>query len=101
MVKRILVGLGGTPFTPTAICYAVELAQTHQAEVLGATVIDCRRLGALTKSSAAAQDAVREFGRLEEIEQRQQAIADFESACANAPRYLFRTTARQGSKCGT
>ncbi|MDA1051179.1 MAG: universal stress protein, partial [Planctomycetota bacterium] len=85
MVKRILVGLGGTPFTPTAIRYAVELAQSYQAEVLGVIVIDRRRLGALTKSSGAGQDAVREFGRLEEIEKRQEhAIADFESACANA-----------------
>ena len=85
MIKRILVGLGGTPFTPTAIRYAVELAQSHQAELLGVTVIDRRRLGALTKASGAAQNAVREFGRLEEIEKRQErAIADFESACANA-----------------
>lgn len=85
MVKRILVGLDGTPFTPPAIRYAVELAQFHQAEVLGMTVIDRRRLGALTKASRAAQDAVRELERLEEIEERQeQAIADFESACAKA-----------------
>ncbi len=43
MIKRILVGLGGTPFTPAAICYAVELAQVHQTEVPGITVIDRRR----------------------------------------------------------
>ena len=58
MIKRILVGLGGTPFTTTAIRYAVELAKVHQAEVLGVTVTDRRRLGALTKSSGSAQDAV-------------------------------------------
>lgn len=85
MIKRILVGLGGTAFTPTAIRYAVELAQVHQAEVLGVTVIDRRRLGALAKSSGTGRDAIRELARLEEIEQRQeQAIAEFESACATA-----------------
>ena len=39
MIGRILVGLGGTPFTHTAIRYAVELAQVHEAELLGMTVI--------------------------------------------------------------
>lgn len=84
MIRRILVGLGGTPFTPTAIRYAVELAQVQQAEVLGMTVIDRRRLGALTKASGMAQDAVQEMRRLDAIQKAQeQAIADFEAACAN------------------
>jgi len=85
MIKRILVGLGGTPFTPTAIRYAVELAQVHQAEILGVTVIDRRRLSALTRASGTALDAVHELKHLDTTEkQQQQAIADFESACANA-----------------
>jgi nucleotide-binding universal stress UspA family protein len=85
MIKRILVGLGGTPFTTTAIRYAVELARVHQTQVLGVTVTDFRRLGALTKASGAAQDAVQESKRLEEIETRQkQAIAEFEMVCASA-----------------
>ena len=85
MIARILVGIGGTPFTPTAIRYAVELAQAHQAEVLGITVIDRRRLAALTKASGTSQDVVLELQRLDAAEQqREQAIEDFESACANA-----------------
>jgi nucleotide-binding universal stress UspA family protein len=85
MIARILVGLGGTPFTPTAIRYAVELAQVHQAEVLGITVIDRSRLGALTNASGAARDAVHELKRLDMTEkQQEQAIEDFESACAKA-----------------
>ena len=32
MIKRILVGLGGTPFTSSAIRHAVKLAQIHEAE---------------------------------------------------------------------
>lgn len=85
MIKRILVGLGGTPFTPTAIRYAVELAQVQQAEVLGMTVIDRRRLAALTKASGTAQDAVQERIHLDATQKAQeQAIADFETACANS-----------------
>ena len=83
MIKRILVGLGGTPFTTTAIRYAVELAKVQQAEVLGVTVTDRRRLGALTKSSGSAQAAVIETQRLEKIAaQQKQAIAEFELVCA-------------------
>jgi nucleotide-binding universal stress UspA family protein len=85
MIKRILIGLGGTPFTPTAIRYAVELAEVHEAELLGMTVIDRRRLSALTRASGRAQDALRESRRLEGTEkQQEQAIVDFESACTNA-----------------
>jgi nucleotide-binding universal stress UspA family protein len=85
MIKRILVGLGGTPFTSTAIRYAVELAQVQQAEILGMTVIDRRRLAALTKASGTAQDAVHEMNRLGATQKAQeQAIAAFESACANS-----------------
>lgn len=85
MIARILVGLGGTPFTPTAIRYAVELGKVHQAEVLGMTVIDRRRLGALTRASGAAKDAVQEFKRLDATEKKQeQSIEEFKSACTNA-----------------
>ena len=65
MIKRILVGLGGTPFTPTAIRYAVELAQVHQTEVPRITVIDRRRLGALIRASGTAHDAIHELKRFD------------------------------------
>jgi len=85
MIKRILVGLGGTPFTTTAIRYAVELAQVHQTEVLGVTVTDYRRLSALTKSSGSAKDAVREARYLDEKSAKQkQAIAEFQMVCRSA-----------------
>jgi len=85
MIKRILVGLGGTPFTTTAIRYAVELAKVHEAEVLGVTVTDLRRLGALTSSPGSAQHAVREVQRLEKTAiQQKQAIAEFEMVCTSA-----------------
>jgi nucleotide-binding universal stress UspA family protein len=40
MIKRILVGLGGTPYTPFAIPRSIELAQQHGAELTGVTVVD-------------------------------------------------------------
>ncbi len=47
MIKRILVGLAGTIYTPVAIERAVRLAQAHDAEVTGVTVLDVRRLQGL------------------------------------------------------
>jgi nucleotide-binding universal stress UspA family protein len=44
MIKRILVGLGGTNYTPSAIRYAVDIAQRHQATVTGVTFVDVARL---------------------------------------------------------
>lgn len=44
MLKRILVGLGGTEYTVSAINQAVTLALTHDAEVTGVSIIDERRL---------------------------------------------------------
>jgi len=38
MMKRILVGLAGTTYTPVAIERAVTLANSHDAEVTGVTV---------------------------------------------------------------
>jgi nucleotide-binding universal stress UspA family protein len=45
MIKRILIGLGGTPFTDVAIERAIELANDHRARVTGVTVVDAKRLG--------------------------------------------------------
>ena len=44
MIKRILLGLGGTPYTTVAIQRAVELAKRFEAEITGVTVLDVERL---------------------------------------------------------
>lgn len=44
MIKRILVGLAGTIYTPVAIERAVTLAKANDAELTGVTVLDSRRL---------------------------------------------------------
>ena len=44
MIKRILLGLGGTPFTDVAIQRAVELSKLHGALITGVTVVDTKSL---------------------------------------------------------
>ena len=43
MIKRILLGIGGTPYTSVAIQRAVELAKRFEAEITGVTVLDLDR----------------------------------------------------------
>ncbi|MFO0904695.1 MAG: universal stress protein [Pirellulales bacterium] len=43
MIKRILVGLAGTHYTPVAIEQSLCLAKVHNAELTGVTVLDPRR----------------------------------------------------------
>lgn len=84
MIKRLLVGLGGTAFTPTAIRYSIELAQAHHAELRGVTVTDYHRLHALEKSGA-SRHVAREFRDLEARRQSQEeSVTAFEAACATA-----------------
>ena len=45
MIKRILVGLGGTPFTKVSTQCATELADMHGAQTTGVTVVDLSKLG--------------------------------------------------------
>ncbi len=44
MLKRILVGLAGTDYTPVAIRRGVELATLHDAAITGVTIVDPSRL---------------------------------------------------------
>lgn len=44
MIKRILVALSGTPFTPSATEHAIELARRHGGSVTGVTLVDPARL---------------------------------------------------------
>jgi nucleotide-binding universal stress UspA family protein len=72
MIKKILLGLGGTPYTSIAIQRAVELAKRFETEITGVPVVDVK--GA-TKEMAAQRVRVTK----EKIEE---AIGEFESSCA-------------------
>jgi nucleotide-binding universal stress UspA family protein len=84
MIKRILVGLGGTGFTSVAIRRAVDLAQIHEAHLTGVTVIDAerlRRVGPVPLGAGEAAHELREH-RLQVSQQRiEDAISEFANAC--------------------
>ncbi len=94
MIKRILVGLGGTPYTQFAVSRAIELAQLHEAELTGVTAVDVRRLkrvGPVPLGASASAKELREF-RLEVAQNHiEEATSQFESACrAAAVPYFVR-----------
>ena len=63
MIKRVLLGIGGTPFTKVAIRRAIELCSLHEAQLTAVTVVDVRRLrrvGALPMGAASAAVELRE-----------------------------------------
>jgi nucleotide-binding universal stress UspA family protein len=81
MIKRILLGLGGTPYTSVAIQRAVELAKRFEAEITGVTVLDLDRLrrAGLAQGKAAPDP----MHRVNLVRDRfEEAITTFESACA-------------------
>lgn len=97
MIKRILVGLAGTTFTPVAIRRAVLLAQAHAAELTGVTVLDARRVVQAVGSAVLPwSDSFAERGRRMTITRARiaQSIADFEAACraANVPYQVVEET---------
>ncbi len=87
MIKRILVALSGTPFTATATKYALELAKLHKAEVTGVTDVDIAQLmkvGPVPVGGGAAAASLAEHRIHVTEEHVEQAIQDFEQACADA-----------------
>jgi len=86
VIKRILVGLAGTTYTPVAIERAVTLAKTHGAQVTGVTVLDASRGGSLDAglSLRAKADSIRNR-RMEVTESLiSQSICNFQVACHSA-----------------
>jgi len=87
MIKRILVGLGGTTYTPSAVRHAIDLSRLHDAELTGVTVVDMDRLthvgAAPIGGSGAAEELVEH--RVAVTRQRmEQAVAGFEADCREA-----------------
>jgi nucleotide-binding universal stress UspA family protein len=87
MIKRILVALSGTPCTGSAIAHAIELAQAHDAELSGVTVIDPNKLldvGPIPIGGAAAAHELGEHRMHLAEEHIEEAIGQFETACGKA-----------------
>lgn len=87
MVRRILVALSGTPFTPIAVEQAIELAGRHDAAVTGVTVVDLARLadvGPIPLGGGAAAHSLAAH-RVQVTEERvEEQITNFEKACRDA-----------------
>jgi nucleotide-binding universal stress UspA family protein len=87
MIKCILVGIGGTPFTHVAIQRAIELAKRHGAIITGVTVVDIKRLqqvGPVPPGASAYAEKLRKM-RTEITEERiETAVAEFERKCKEA-----------------
>jgi nucleotide-binding universal stress UspA family protein len=87
MLKRILVALSGTPFTPVAVQRGVELAQKHGASLTGVTVVDIERLsdvGPVPIGGAARAHELTEHRVAVTQEHVEEEIAHFEKACTDA-----------------
>ena len=86
MIRRILVGLGGTPYTSVAIERAVKLAKQHDAEITGVTVAHFERIakvGLVPKGVLhAAREAAKERARVPK-EAVEDAIGKLEAACTS------------------
>lgn len=87
MIRRLLVGLTGTPFTPVAIQRAIELSERHGAAVTGIAVCDRIAAANVAPLTMASQAAARQkrAERIELLETRvQESIEAFKEACETA-----------------
>jgi len=85
MIKRILVGLGGTPFTTVATKIATELGDLHEAQLTGVTVVDTSKLdkvGPVPVGGEAYAQRLRERKAQITQEGTEQAIAAFKAHCS-------------------
>lgn len=87
MLKRILVGLGGTEYTVTAINQAVALAMAHDAEVTGVSIIDEGRMTYVGPVPIGGGHYAHELAddRMEKAKERGEwAVQEFTEACRAA-----------------
>jgi len=84
MIRRILLGIGGTPFSRVAIDRAVDVAGRCGASVTAVTVLDVERLGrvgSVPLGAAAAAADLREHRLAVTREQIEEALEILEHRC--------------------
>jgi nucleotide-binding universal stress UspA family protein len=87
MIKRILVGLGGTPFTDVAVQRAVELACLHGSHLTGVTVVELEKLqkvGPVPPGAGVYAQRMAKRRIAITRERVEEAVAAFENACRDA-----------------
>ncbi|MFU8768625.1 MAG: universal stress protein [Desulfotignum sp.] len=99
MIKRILVGLGGTPFTAAATRWATELGDLHQAQLTGVTIVNTKKLENVGPVPAGAEmyaQRMREKKIQVTREATEQAIAVFKEHCSDQEVVCRRIQYEQG-----
>ena len=85
MIKRILIGLGGTPYTPVAIERAVTLAKRYEASLTAVTMVKREQLISPSGTSGCPQVGADKAGRPHVTEEKiEESIAAFEASCSTA-----------------
>jgi len=85
MIKRILIALGGTPYTPVAIERAVTLAQRYEASLTAVTIVKREWLASLSGPPGCFQAHAGKAGRPHVTEEKiEESIVAFEAACSAA-----------------
>jgi len=85
MIRGVLLGIGGTPFTKVAIRRAVELCRLHNARLTAVTVVDTARLsrvGARPLGASGAALALREHRVAVTRESIEESIELLKGTCA-------------------
>ncbi len=99
MIKRILIGLGGTTYTPVAIRRAVQMAKRFEAEITGVTVVNSKHLERVDPVPVGGEHAADKLHRHRiAITNRQieEAISNFITACdADGIKYKVEQEERQ------
>jgi nucleotide-binding universal stress UspA family protein len=85
MIKRILVGICGTPYSMVAIKRAVHLAERHEAILTAVTIINHERLAGLSSTSGTQHASPGKDGRSKVAgEKLDEIISNLKSACSVA-----------------
>lgn len=87
MVKRILLGLGGTPFSLVAVKRAVEMAKNHKACILAVTVVNeksLRNVGPVPMGASGSAKKMADTRVEQTMAGIKKAIELFEIECAEA-----------------
>ncbi len=87
MIRKLLLAIGGTPFSKAAVQHAVDISQGCGASITAVTVVDESRLdrvGPIPLGAGAAAAELRDHRREVTRERIDEAVDQLERACAEA-----------------
>ena len=94
MIKKILVSIGGTPYTPIAVERAILIAARFDAQITGLVVVNpdhLKNVSVTKKEGSPGDDQI-----IITKERVEQAISEFQSACTEAGvKYLVKQGERK------